>query len=160
MAFYSSENIPYIEFGAINQLMREHPAAHQNKLRAMIVFGSLVASGSPYNINLLEVVEGWEGPRHVSFTNTPALPLRGRLELYFLRPEEFEHPSSKPLPDKEWSSADLLTRVRNAYTILTEDPANYASKIMARYEDAVSLSDTEVSSGDPISFIRQVNVAV
>ncbi len=155
MALYSTENIPYTEFGVINQLMREHPDAHQNKLRAMIVFGSLVASGGPYNINLLEIVEDWEGPRHVGFTNTEALPLRGRLELYFLTPEEFEHPSRKPLPDKEWSSADLLARVRNAYTIVTEDPSNYASDIMARYEDAVSPADTAVSPGDPISFLKQ-----
>ena len=160
MAFYSTENIPYIEFGVINELLREHTSEHSNKLRAMILFGSLVASGRPYDINMLEVVEGWKGPRHVIFASTEALPLRGRLELYFLTPEEFEHPTDQPVPGKGWSSADLLARIRNAYTIVTESPAYYASRTMARYDDAASPSDTEVSPGDPISFLKQLeNVA-
>ena len=155
MPFYSAENIPYAESKVITELMREHPKVHRDKLRALLVFGSLVSSGSPYDINLLEVVQDWEGPRRMRFNSTPVMPLRGHLNLYFLRPEEFEQPSYMCLPGEHWSSADLLTQVRNAYTIMLENPLNYAYNVMAQYESSPSVADNEVSLEDPISFLRR-----
>ncbi len=159
MPLYSAENIPYTEWGVITELLRKHPEIHRDKLRALLVFGSLVSTGGPYNINLLEVVQDWEGPRHVRFTSTSALPLRGRLDLYFLRPEEFENPTSACLPGEHWSSADLLMQVRNAYAIMLENPINYASEMMEQYESSPSVADNETSAENPISFLqRQENI--
>lgn len=160
MPNYSTENIPYEEYRAINQLRRLHPEAHGGQLRALIVFGDLVATGQTYDINLLEVVEGWEGPRHVSFGSTDDLPLRGHLALYFLLPSEFERPSNTSVPGQSWSSADLLTRVRRAYAIMLEEPNDYASSIMARVENSLVIGDVEqsVNLDGPAKFFRQQEI--
>ena len=86
---YSSGNIPYQEYRAINELMGAHPQELKSNLKALVAFGEIVATGESQDINLLEIVAGWQGPRHVSYGSTTALPLRGRLHLYFLTPEEF-----------------------------------------------------------------------
>ena len=102
---YSSTNIPYQEYRAISDLMNAHPQEMNGSLRALIVFGEIVATGESHDINLLEVVDGWQGPRHVSYGSTEALPLHGRLHLYFLTPEEFEQPSPEPVPEQPWSNS-------------------------------------------------------
>lgn len=157
MPSYSTENIAYEEYRAIAQLRRLHPETHGGQLRALIVFGDLVATGQSYDINLLEVVEGWEGPRHVSFGSTHDLPLRGQLHLYFLLPSEFERPSNVSVPGQPWSSADLLTQVRKAYAIMLEEPNDYATGIMARIENSLVIGGMEqsVSSEGPADFFRQ-----
>ena len=157
MPSYSTENIAYEEYRAIAQLRRLHPEAHGGQLRALIVFGDLVATGQSYDINLLEVVEGWEGPRHVSFGSTSDLPLRGQLHLYFLLPSEFERPSGAPVPSHTWSSADLLAQVRRAYAIMLEAPNDYAASIMARVENSPVIGGMEqsINPEGPVNFFRQ-----
>src|SRR5947208_3504869 len=120
MPVFSTERIPYQEFRAINDLRRSHPRKHERSLRAMIAFGDLVSDGSGLDIQLLEVVDGWSGPRRVSFSSTSELPLRGRLTVYFLLPSEFEHPSQTPAPGERWSSAELVHEVQAAYAVLFE----------------------------------------
>lgn len=161
MPSYSTENIDYEEYRAINQLRRFHPGAHGEKLRALIVFGDLVSTGQSYDINLLEVVEGWEGPRHVSFGSTNDLPLRGQLHLYFLLPSEFERPSGASVPGQSWSSADLLTQFRRAYAVMLEEPNDYASGVMARMEDLLVIGAPEqsVNPEGPVDFFRQKEIA-
>lgn len=104
---YSSTNIPHQEYRASSELVNAHSPEIDGRLRALIVFGEIVAIGDSDDLNLLEVVEGWAGARHISYGSTAVLPLRGRLNLYFLVPEEFEQPSREPLPGQPWSSAQL-----------------------------------------------------
>ncbi len=157
MPNYSTENIPYEEYRAIAELRRLHPETHGGHLRALIVFGELVATGRSHDINLLEVVEGWEGPRHVSFGSTRDLPLRGQLHLYFLLPSEFERPRTAPLPGQSWSSAGLLTQVRQAFAVMLEEPNDYAAGIMAQMENSPEIGSLEqsVSSEGPANFFRR-----
>ncbi len=153
---YTSENIPYQEYRAISELLGANSKEIDRSLRAAIVFGEIVATGDSEDINLLEVIAGWQGPRYVSYGSTDALPLRGRLNLYFLTPEEFEQPSPGPVPGQEWSSAQLLSRVRPAYAILRETPYEYARRLM-RTLDERPRPDFLLEEGpqDPISFLRQ-----
>ena len=159
---YSSGNIPYQEYRAINELMRAHPQELKGSLKALIAFGEIVETGESQDINLLEVVAGWQGPRHVSYGSTAALPLRGRLHLYFLTPDEFEQPHPEPVPGQPWSSAQLLSRVRPAYAILLEEPYEYAHTIMAGLEGVlvIGASAEDALDQDPIAFLqRQTAVA-
>lgn len=143
---YSSTNIPYQEYRAISELMNAHPPEMDGKLRALIAFGEIVATGESYDINLLEVVEGWAGPRHVSYGSTAALPLRGRLNLYLLTPKEFEQPTETVL--------ELLTRIRQAYAILLEEPNDYAQQVMSQVEERPAPGAANSSTADPVSFLQ------
>ncbi len=159
---YSSTNIPYQEYRAISDLMNAHPQEMNGSLRALIVFGEIVATGESHDINLLEVVDGWQGPRHVSYGSTEALPLRGRLHLYFLTPEEFEQPSPEPVPEQPWSSAQLLSRIRPAYSVLREEPYDYAHRVMTRLEEmpVVGPDAADGPDQDPIAFLQRQTAAV
>ena len=158
---YSSGNIPYQEYRAINELMGAHPQALQGSLKALIAFGEIVATGESHDINLLEVAAGWQGPRHVSYGSTPALPLRGRLHLYFLTPEEFEQPRPEAVPGQPWSSAQLLSRVGLAYAVLREEPNDYAHNIMSRLKEVVVIgpSAEDDLDQDPITFLQRQTAA-
>lgn len=134
MPVSSSSNIPAYDFHAINVTIQARIKAYGDALRAYIVFGQLVETGLSNTIEILEVIEGWEGPRRASFASTPELPLSGRLTIYFLRPEEFERPTSDLLFGETFSSYELLNRVERAYTILTEKPMNYAWNVMERFD--------------------------
>src|SRR4051794_36394434 len=123
-------NIPYEEYRAIAQLLRAHVDEHKGKLRAMVAFGELVTGGDTYDIDLPEVVEDWKGSHYFEFGSTADLPLRGKLRLYFLRPEELVDPSrTEPKKDIPWTRA-LLERVREGYQILVEIPAGSISRIL------------------------------
>ena len=154
--FYTSENIPYQEYRAISELLGANSPEIERSLRAVIVFGEIVATGGSYDINLLEVIDGWQGLRYVSYGSTDALPLRGRLNLYFLTPEEFEQPTLEPVPEQAWSSAQLLSRVRLGYAVLREKPFDYASTLMRRFDEmpVVELEAQKGSDKDPISFLK------
>ena len=120
--------IPYEEYKAIGELMRAHLKTHKGQLRAMIIFGDIVTKGNTFDIDLLEVVEGWQGLPFVTFTSSAELPLRGQLRLYFLTPEEFEHPDSLEDPLKK----RLIDRVSDGYDIIYEDPPVYAIDTLTR----------------------------
>jgi len=121
MPFYDEESyrrIPYEEYKAINELMHAHLRTHNGKLRALIAFGEIVTRGGTFDIDLLEVVEGWRGQSSVTFSSSEALPLRGQLRLHLLTPEEFEESDGgMHLTEKR-----LLERVREGYEIVYEAP--------------------------------------
>ncbi len=151
---YSSTNIPYLEYRAIGKLMDADPSLINGSLRALIAFGTIVATGESQDINLLEVVAGWQGPRSVSYGSTEALPLRGRLNLYFLTPEEFEHPTAAVAAGQTLSSSALLQQVQPAYAILLESPSDYANQMLSR-PNFFSEEVREAENADPISFLKQ-----
>ena len=119
--FYDEERyrrIPYEEYKAINELVHAHLHTHNGKLRALIAFGEIVTRGGTFDIDLLEVVDGWEGQSSVTFSSSEALPLRGQLRLHLLTPEEFEESDGgMHLTEKR-----LLERVREGYEIVYEAP--------------------------------------
>ena len=114
----------------------------------MVAFGDILTRGGTYNIDLLEVVENWQGPKSVVFGTSAELPLRGQLRLYLLTPEEFERPESF----SDLSNRSLVERVREGYDVIYENPSNYARDILAR-----SVIDS-VSDG-PLRFLVAGNSA-
>jgi hypothetical protein len=123
-------SIPYEEHRAIAQLVRAHLDEHQGRLRGMAAFGDLITRGDTYDIDLLEVVENWNGRRYFEFDGTHELPLRGKLRLYFLRPEEFADPSAtKPAEDLPWVES-LVQRVREGYATIVEVPAGSIDQVL------------------------------
>ena len=157
MPHLSTTNIAYDEYTALNALLYAHREEHAGNLRAAIVFGDLVATGGSRDLQILEVVDGWNGRRHAAFTSTAALPLRGQLHLYFLTPEEFENPQATLLPEESWSSAELLDRVRQAYAIVYEAPSAYALNVMVKLDSRLFVAQPEIedSTTDPFTFLRQ-----
>src|SRR5687767_6238955 len=86
-------SIPYPEYKAINEIVHAHAAEFGSKLRAIVAFGELLTTGDTYNIELLEIVEGWEGDRVAEFASSASLPSRGSIRMFFLTPSEFEQPA-------------------------------------------------------------------
>ena len=121
-------HIPYEEYKAITELMHAHLQTHKGKLRALVAFGEIVIRGGTFDIDLLEVVDGWQGPASVTFSSSQELPLRGQLRLHLLTPEEFEGKASKMHFTKKRS----LNRVREGYDIIYEDPPGYARNVFAQ----------------------------
>jgi hypothetical protein len=120
--------IPYDEYRVITTLMHAHLQTHEGKLRAIIAFGDIVTKGNTFDIDLLEIVEDWQGQRSVVFASSAALPLRGQMRLYLITPEEFEQPENLA----DFSTRSLLERVRAGYDVIYEDPSGYARDILAR----------------------------
>jgi hypothetical protein len=149
MPFYDEESyrrIPYEEYKAINELMHAHLRTHNGKLRALIAFGEIVTRGGTFDIDLLEVVEGWQGQSSVAFSSSEALPLRGQLRLYLLTPEEFEGRGGR----MHFSKKRLLDRVREGYDIVYEDPPGYARNTFAQREQ-------NSASNNPLDFLVSGN---
>ena len=148
--------IPYEEHRIIGRLLRAHVDAYAQRLRAVVAFGDLVGSGQTYDIDLVEVVEGWKAPemgRLARFENSSELPLRGQLRVYFLAPEEFEDPRViDDDADRGWVE-DLLERVARRCEIVMEIPPGYARRILERRWDASTLASPPsgyVSTVDPL----------
>jgi hypothetical protein len=138
----TTPRIPYDEYRAITTLMHAHLQTHEGKLRAIIAFGDIVTRGNTFDIDLLEIVEGWQGQPFVVFTSSAELPLRGELRLCLLTPEEFEHPNGS-----RWSSKNrLLDRVREGYDVVYEDPAGYARRVLAQ-------ETAEYLGSNPLGFL-------
>jgi hypothetical protein len=90
MTQYSGlHDIPYQEYRSIAELVRAHVAKYNDKLRAVVAFGELLTTGGTFDIDLLEVIEGWQDKRLAVFSGLKELPLRGRLRLFLLTSEFF-----------------------------------------------------------------------
>lgn len=138
----TAPRIPYDEYHAITTLMHAHLQTHEGRLRALIAFGDLVTRGGTLDIDLLEVVEGWQGQTSVAFASSAELPLRGQLRLHLLTPEEFERPENL----KRFSKKRLMDRVRAGYDVVYEDPPGYARNILAQ-------SAKETFGNNPLEFL-------
>lgn len=117
--------ISYVEHRILNQLMHSHIDQLSDKLHAMVVFGDIITVGDTYDVDMLEIVEGWKGDRVAEFTSTVDLPLRGTLRLYFLNASEFEKPDTIPNDEmKQWVER-LIEKVRQGHEVIYENPPGY-----------------------------------
>jgi len=122
--------ISYHEYRVIARIVEAHYREYQRGLKAVVAFGSLVTQGNTTDIDLLEIVEGWQGLNQWMFSGTTDLPLRGQLRLYFLTPEEFVDPAAIPDAEQRAWVEQLLERVRQGYEIITQSPAEWAQQIL------------------------------
>ena len=135
-------SIPYFEYKVINELMHSHVEEFGDTLRAIIAFGPLVTGEDTFDIELLEVVDQWQGPDFLPFGSTSSLPMRGRLVLHFLSTEDFENLLQR---DPQGLSQNL----RDGYRVIYEVPAGYVRHVLMRtFESETSRAD-EVRSSDP-----------
>jgi len=151
--------IPYHEYRVIAHLLRAHVDEHGGRLKAMIAFGDQVVGGATYDIDLLEVVEGWEGKRYSEFSRSRHLPLRGTLRLYFLTPEVFENPSLIEDPDERQWVQSLLNRVRAAYEVIMDAPPGWVRGVLEPlagvYSSLTAPPSGAVVFGDPYRLTRK-----
>jgi hypothetical protein len=100
----------------------------------------MVATGRSNDLFVLEVVEGWVGPRRMEFTSTSDVPLRGKLIIFFVLPRELLRPGSVALPGLGLSSGELLDHVTRAYIVLYSYPVDYLREALRKIEEAQLLS--------------------
>lgn len=126
--------IEYIEMRAIVDLMESHIEEFKDKLKLMLAFGDLVTSGNTYDVDLLEVIDGWDGPSQAIFPSTTDFPLRGQLRLHILTPQEFENAHGiEDSKERDWA-LQLLESVRKGFKIIYENPSRYLDSVWNRAE--------------------------
>ena len=125
--------ISYFEYKVINELMHAHVAELGKTLRAIIVFGKLKTEGGTFDIELLEVVDGWEGPPRVQSGSTADLPTRGKIYFYFMSSADFEQAVMRGPAAAYGVDADdadrLLARVLEGYEVIYQVPAGYVREL-------------------------------
>jgi hypothetical protein len=122
--------IPYHEYRVIAHLLRAHVGQFGERLKGMVAFGNLLTRPDAYDIDLLEIIEGWEDKRFGEFDASADPGLRGKLRLYFLTPEVFENPAIvEDREERKWVE-ELLERVRHGYEIVTESPPESVRRIL------------------------------
>jgi hypothetical protein len=119
----NGSGISYFEYKVINELMHSHIEEFGTDLRAIIAFGPLVLGQETFDIELLEVVNGWPGPELMPFGSTSSLPTRGKLLLHFLPTTGFENLLLR-------DTQGLTDILRRGYKIIYEVPAGYARHIL------------------------------
>lgn len=126
--------IPYDEYRAIGELFRAHLQTHEKQLRAVVAFGPLVTRGGTYDIDLLEIVDGWGALTTVTFGSTPDLPLRGLLRLTVLPTQDFEEPHQASGADAraERLLDGVLGRLQQGYEVIYENPFGYVDSTLTQ----------------------------
>jgi hypothetical protein len=128
--------ISYFEYKVINELMHSHSKELGESLRAIIVFGALKTAGGTFDIELLEVIDGWQGPPQMQSASSAELPMRGRLYLSFVSAQDFEAICSHPAQQKGTLS-ELLKRVLEGYEIVYEVPTGYARQLLMQAQEGL-----------------------
>ncbi len=126
----SIDKIEYFERSAVVEILKSHSATMGNKMRAFIVFGDAVNEAKTYDVDLLEVLEEWSGPRHLVFQSSSDLRFRGVIRLNFLISEEFERPESIHDERLRDDVNGLLRRVRRGYVVMREAEKGYADSVL------------------------------
>ncbi len=144
--------IPYDEYRAIGELFRAHLKTHEKQLRAMIAFGPLVTRGGTFDIDLLEVVDGWKEPSVVTFRSTAALPLRGLLRLHILPTQDFEQPGRIRDAETRLLRNDIFARVQQGYEVIYENPFGSVAKVLAQTNEAAE-------NVNPLTFLDSLVIA-
>jgi hypothetical protein len=126
------ERIPYDEFDALTKLCDAHLRLLDNKLLAVVAFGDTLRSTQTHDIEVLEVVKDWDGPNSASFDSTAQLPLRGRLNIFFISPEEFEAPLSIEDKADRLSVLTLMEDVLEGYVVIHEHRTRYVEQCLSK----------------------------
>lgn len=126
------QDIAYFEYKVINELVHAHVDEFGKRLRAIIAFGPLKISGGTFDIDLLEVVDGWRGLDKQTFQSTAEFPMRGTLTLDFLSSARFEKAGGAEYLNNYEQDRQLIERVRQGFEIVYETPAGYARDILSQ----------------------------
>ena len=124
----SLNEIPYWEYRIINEVVHGHIQEFQDALIAVIAFGPLKTSGDTRDIDLLEVIENWQGPRQFQAESSATLTMRGKLYLNVLSLDDFQLDSVPRSPEVE----ELIGRVLEGYEIIYERSTGFARDVLAQ----------------------------
>ncbi len=141
--------LPYEEYRAIGELFRAHLKAHEKQIRAVVAFGPLVTRGDTYDIDLLEVVDDWQGLPSVTFSSTAALPLRGLLRLNVLSTQDFEKSGQARNPNMKRFSKKILGQLQQGYEIIYENPFGLVRRVLTQASAATT-------NANPLTFLDSV----
>lgn len=144
----TAPRIPYDEYRVITTLMHAHLRTHEKQLRALVAFGPLVTRGGTYDIDLLEVVDGWTGPTSVTFGSTPDLPLREFLRLTVVSTQDFEEPylTGRGNARTERLLDKVLGHLQQGYEVVYENPFGCV-------ENALAQADLATVDISPLTFL-------
>lgn len=123
----SLNEIPYTEYHIIGQVVRGHLEEFKDALRAVIAFGPLKTSGHTHDIDLLEVIENWQGPLRFQAESSETLPMYGKLYLNVISLDDFQLNAAPRSSDVE----ELFERVMQGYEIIYEHPTGFARDNLA-----------------------------
>ncbi len=129
----NTHEIPYFEYKAINSLVHSHVEELGTGLRAIIVFGALKTVGETYDIELLEVVDDWQGLPKYQAGSTSDFPMRGKLYMDFLPSGDFDKVGLGP---ESQQTQELIDKVLRGYEIVYEVPTGYARHILRRAQES------------------------
>ncbi len=126
--------IPYFEYRAINQVVHGHIDELGDTLQAIIAFGPLVTRGDTHDIDLLEIVKGWQGPSKYQAASSPNLPLRGNLYFNFVSSDDLHRFAANSLMtednQKQIYIQKLMEDVLEGYEVVYESPVGFVRDML------------------------------
>ena len=147
-----SNHMPGFELRAVLSLAESHSKELGDALRAIVAFGPIVTDSGTYDIDLLEIVDGWSGQRAMRFTSSSELPLRGELTVYLVSSEEFENPSLIESEQDRQRFETILNLVRKGFRLVIDRPSGYFHPAF-RHATEATLGVTAASEAGPLSFM-------
>ncbi|MBC8230540.1 hypothetical protein H8E77_13415 [bacterium] len=124
------------EYLIVNKLIETHRKLHKDKLAAAVVYGPLAKGESTGDIDILEIVEGWQkaevNPDAINFGVARELLQRGKLRLLFLAPEEIERLAEQFHP--------IIVGIAEDYEVCFDKRGNYVEKLLSEVKEKVRLA--------------------
>ena len=124
---------------------------------AIIAFGKLKTEGGTFDIELLEVIDGWQGPARFQSESSADLPMRGKIYFHFMSSADFErealrNPSGARAGDggeDQKEADDLLAQVLEGYEIIYQVPAGYVRELFSAVRAAQQSQAGGIFLSDP-----------
>ena len=124
------------EYLIVNKLIETHRKLHKGKLVAAVVYGSLARRESTGDIDILEIVEGWQkaevNPDAIDFGVARELLQRGKLRLLLLAPEELERLAEQFHP--------VIVGIAEYYEVCFDRRGNCAEKLLSDLKEKVNVT--------------------
>ena len=150
--------IPYFEFRTINQLVHAHSDELGKALRIVIVFGDLITMGKTFDIELLEVIDDWNGPDSFYASSSDELPMRGKVFFHILSTMQFEEAMQKGTIGSESRISALIERVFEGYEVVYEVPSGFFREELNRRIENEKLKGKGDKIANPLKLSSLVKV--
>lgn len=124
------------EYLIVNKLIETHRKLHKDKFVAAIVYGPLAKRESTSDINILEIVEGWQKAEvnleAINFGVARELLQRGKLRLLLIAPEELERLA------EQFHLA--IVGIAEYYEVCFDKRGNYVKKLLSEVKEKVNIA--------------------
>jgi len=134
MSNTKKESQTNFEYPVVNELIASHRKIHKDKFIAAVLYGPLAMGESTGDIDILEIVEGWEkaevNPDAIEFGVAQALLQRGKLRLLLLAPEELERLAEQFHP--------VIVGMAEYHKVYFDKRGNYVEKLLSEVKEKVN----------------------